>query len=120
MIIDLGVPTWIGSLVYYETENPAQPGWIALDWVIVSVGPTVDGPWSTIFYWGDSDPGNNGDVQPYHYAMGEFDNEPIPFSELRYNTGIINGVGNTYRYILISAPPGCDDPAQVDAIEILP
>jgi hypothetical protein len=26
ILVDLGSPTWIGNLVYYEVENPAQPG----------------------------------------------------------------------------------------------
>jgi hypothetical protein len=107
-------------LVYYEREDPSNPGYIALDWVIVSLGPTASGPWTLIFYWGDGNNGNNGSIQPYHYLTGEADNELIPFGELYLNFGILNGVGGTYRYVLISAPPGCGDASEVDAIEVLP
>lgn len=119
ILVDLGSPTWIGSLVYYEVENPAQPGTIALDWVIVSVSTDSTGPWNLIFYWGDGDSGNNGSVPPGYYPP-ENDNQSVGFGEIYNNTGIIMGVGGTYRYVLIAAPPGCGDEAQVDAIEVLP
>jgi hypothetical protein len=61
VIVDLGRQTRIGRLVYNEIENPSDPGYIAMDWVIVYVS-----------------------------------------------------------YVLISAPPRCDDPAQVGGIEVLP
>jgi len=117
--VDLGSPTWIGTLVYYEVENPSDPGYIALDWVLVSVSDNSDGPWSLIFYWGDSNPGNNGSVPPAYYPP-ENDNQSIGIGELYNNTGILIGVGGTYRYVMISAPPACGDPAQVDSIEVLP
>ena len=118
-MVDLGSQTWIGSLVYYEVENPSDPGFIALDWVIVYVSTDATGPWTLIFYWGDADSGNNGSVPPAYYPP-ENDNQQIGMVELYNGTGIISPVGGTYRYVLIEAPPGCGDPAQVDAIEVLP
>ena len=119
IVVDLGSPTWIGTLVFYEVENPATPGFIAMDWVIVYVSDNASGPWTLIFYWGDTDSGNNGYIPPGYYPP-ENDNQQIGFGELYNNTGIRIDVGSTYRYVLIEAPPGCGDPAQVDAIEVLP
>ena len=117
--MDLGSQTWIGSLVYYEVENPADPGYIALDWAIVSVSTNSTGPWTLIFYWGDTNSGNNGSV-PGGYYPPENDNQQIGLGELFNQTGIVINVAGTYRYVLIEAPPGCADPAQVDAIQVLP
>jgi len=117
ILVDLGNQTWIYRLVYYEAANPADPGYIALDWVIVSVSANSTGPWTLIFYWGDTNPGNNGDIPSYPQ---EDDNQRISFSELYNQTGIRISVTGIYRYVLIEAPPGCGDPAQVDAIEVLP
>jgi hypothetical protein len=119
ILVDLGSQMWITALVYYEVENPSELTHIALDWVIVYLSTNADGPWSLIFYWGDSDPNNNGYV-PINYFEPENDNQSIPFGELINNTGVGMNVGGTYRYVLIEAPPGCDDPAQVDAIEVVP
>ena len=119
IIVDLGRQMWIDTLVYYEVENQADPGYIALDWVIVYVSDSAAGPWTLIFYWGDTEAWNNGSVPPAYYPP-ENDNQRIGLGELYNNTGILIGVGNLYRYVLIEAPPGCGDPAQVDAIEVLP
>jgi hypothetical protein len=119
ILVDLGSQMWIGRLVYYEVENPSDPGSIALDWVIVYVSTNSTGPWTLIFYWGDTDSGNNGDV-PSGYYPPENDNQRIGFGELYNQTGIRIVVGGTYRYVSIEAPPGCGDAAQVDAIEVLP
>jgi hypothetical protein len=119
ILVDLGSQTWIGGLVYYEVENPTGPGTIALDWAIVSVSANSTGPWTLIFYWGDSNSGNNGYVPAIYYPP-ENDNQTIGFGELYNQTGIRIDVAGTYRYVLIEAPPGCDDPAQVDAIQVLP
>jgi hypothetical protein len=119
ILVDLGSQTWIGRLVYYEVENPSDPGNIALDWVIVSVSANSTGPWTLIFYWGDTNSGNNGNVPAVYYPP-ENDNQRISFGELYNQTGIRINVGGTYRYVLIESPPGCGDPAQVDAVEVLP
>jgi hypothetical protein len=118
VIMDLGRRTWIGSLVYYEVENPSDPGFIAMDWVIVYVSTDVDGPWKLVFYWGDSDAGNNGNI-PSGVTLQESDSQRISFGDLYNQTGIQINVGGTYRYVMISAPPRCDDPAQVGGIDIL-
>ncbi len=121
IIVDLGSEMWIGSLVYYEVENPADPGYIALDWVILYLSDSASGPWTLVFNWGDDNSGNNGYV-PTAYYPPENDNQRIGLDELYngYSTGIQMDVGGTYRYVLIEAPPGCGDPAQVDSIEVLP
>jgi hypothetical protein len=119
IVVDLGSQTYIGRLVYYEVPDPSHPGFVAMDWVIVSVSANFDGPWVQIFYWGDANPGNNGDI-PGGYYPPENDNQLIIFGDLYNLTGIRINVYGTYRYVLIEAPPGCDDPAQVDAIEVLP
>jgi hypothetical protein len=128
VIIDLGQPTQIGTLVFYEAFSPAcataQGGGICLDWVYIDLSASGTGPWINYFNWGDGNTGNNGDVPPSHYldADGEADNEEIPSSVLNYPpSGIGIAVGtNTYRYIRFSAPPGCGDPAQIDSIDIIP
>jgi hypothetical protein len=119
ILVDLGSQTWIGRLVFYEVENPSDPGYIALDWGIVYLSTNSNGPWTLIYYWGDTDSGNNGDV-PSGYYPPENDNQRISMGELYNLTGIRIDVGETYRYVLISAPLGCADPTQVDAIEVLP
>jgi hypothetical protein len=121
ILVDLGSQMEIPILVYYEVENPSELLHIALDWVIVYLSANADGPWSLIFYWGDSESNNNGYVDPKYYQdQLEMDNQSIPFNELINNTGVGMNVGGTYRYVLIEAPPGCGDAAQVDAIEVLP
>jgi hypothetical protein len=119
IIVDLGSPTWIGSLVYYEIEYLGEPGTIQMDWVLVYVSDNASGPWTLYLYWGDTNSGNNGYIPGSHFPP-EIDNERITFGELYNNTGVRMDVGGTYRYVLIEAPPGCGDPAQVDAIEVLP
>jgi hypothetical protein len=118
-VIDLGKQTWIGRLVYYEVENPSDLGTIGMDWVIVYVSPNLRGPWKMVFYWGDGDPRNNGNILSGQ-ALQENDGQPIAFGDLYNQTGISIPVWGTYRYVMISAPPRCSDPAQVRGIDILP
>ena len=121
LILDLGTLNQIDALIYYEFYNPGGcGGGICLDWVIIELGETYEGPWTEIFNWGDTDAGNNGDVRPYHYSIQEFDNEAIPLTELSYGHGILIPVDGIYRYVQIYAPDPCGDPAQIDAIDILP
>jgi hypothetical protein len=123
VIYDLGAPTSFSSLVFYEN---ATGGIINLDIVIISVSASSTGPWNNVFYWGDGNPGNNGAIQAYHYASGEFDNEPIPTTELFGVDPLQSGIAipvsafTPYQYVLISAPSFCGDPAEVDSIEIYP
>lgn len=124
ILYDLGAPTSNPSLVFYEN---IQGDIIFLDVVILSVSINSTGPWNNVFYWGDSNPSNNGLIQPYHYTSGESDNEEIPTSELfgtpPYQSGIpipISPAFMPYQYVLISAPFFCGDPAEVDTIETYP
>ncbi len=124
LVIDLGVETYIGTLVYYEYYNPDDcSGGICLDWVYVDLTNDVDnGPWTLAFYWGDTDSSNNGtNILPYHYdPIGEADNEVIPAGELHLDSGIFIPVGGAFRYIRFNAPNPCYDTSQVDSIEIWP
>jgi hypothetical protein len=121
LILDLDEPTWIETLVFYEFFNPDFcGGGICLDWVIIEVSDSDEGPWAEVFYWGDSVDGNNGDVLPYHYAVQEVDNENIHQDELYNGHGIQVPVNDTYRFVRVFAPEPCYDPAQIDAIDILP
>jgi hypothetical protein len=124
IIYDLGGQTSYPSLVYYEI---ATGGIINLDVVIISVSTSSAGPWNNVFYWGDGNPSNNGTIQAYHYASGEFDNEVIPTTELFGTDPLQSGISipissayMPYQYVLISAPFFCGDPAEVDSIEIYP
>jgi len=122
ILFDVGGPTSYPALVYYENETG---GIINLDDVIVSVSASSTGPWNNVFFWGDGNPSNNGLIEPYHYASGEFDNEVIPTTELYgtepYKSGIpipIPSAYQPYQYILVSAPFYCGDPAEMDTIEL--
>lgn len=125
IIYDLGASTSNGALVFYEA--PQEPI-LFLDWVIISVSNSTSGPWNNIFFWGDFNPFNNGLIPSSYYTDGdgEADNEPINASDLwgsPFQSGIripISGAFTPYRYVLISAPSGCGDPAEVDTIESYP
>ena len=120
VIVNLGTPKQMVLMFFYEAQNQDQPGYIDLDWVIIEVGSNAEGPWSLVFNWGNTNASDNGSIHSYHYKNGEMDNEPVPFEELNEKTGILIGVGGSYQYIRISAPPGCSDPAQIDAIRLYP
>jgi hypothetical protein len=123
VILDLGGPTQIGTLIFYEFLNPVgcNDG-ICLDWVIIDLSDAEPRPWPTpwprrIFYWGDSDSTNNGSVPPTYFPP-EISNVAIPPADLYNGWGIQIHVNGVYRYVRIAAPAGCSDPAQVDSIEI--
>jgi ABC-type cobalt transport system substrate-binding protein len=125
IIYDLGAPTNNGALVYYEAP---QVPILFLDVVIISVSNSSSGPWNNIFFWGDFNPFNNGLIPSSYYtdSDGEADNEPINATDLwgtPFQSGIripISGAFTPYQYVLISAPSGCGDPAEVDTIESYP
>jgi hypothetical protein len=123
VILDLGGPTQIGTLIFYEFLNPTGcNGGICLDWVIIDLSDAEPHPWPTpwprrIFYWGDSDSTNNGSVPPTYFPP-ELPNAAIPPADLYNGWGIQIHVNGVYRYVRIAAPPGCSDPAQIDSIEI--
>ena len=112
----------------YEFFSPtcaaAQGGGICLDWIFIDLSDSAAGPWTNYFYWGDGSNGNNGNILPLYYldGDGEADNEEIPSTDLNPPpSGIGISVGtNIYRYIRVSAPPACGDPAQIDSFQIIP
>lgn len=116
------------DLVYYEIEY--APGIIEMDWVVVEIGLTSDGPWFPIFNWGDNVLDANTNIGQLGYGLnGEPDNLPIPTSDL-YGTPLGTGIAidadavvppGSYTWIRIVSPLGGDnDGPQVDAIEVLP
>jgi hypothetical protein len=129
-IIDLGASPLIThagyDLVYYESENP--PDHISLDWVVLQVGTEPGGPWTTVFYWGDDLPDANSNISAL--SLPEIDNLPISLTVLSGVEPHVLGLAidveqrapaGTYQYLRIFSPSGeFDDPAQLDAIELLP
>jgi hypothetical protein len=113
-----------GGYDLVDYESPSAPG-ILLDWVIIEVGLTSGGPWFTVFNWGDGPIDANTNIGALGYSPGEPDNQAIPSSDLWGGLGIAIDVdavapAGTYWWVRASAPPGCNDPAEVDAIEVLP
>jgi hypothetical protein len=137
MIVNLGASITVNpgmphagyDLVYYERENPA--GSIMLDWVIVEIGKSSSGPWYPVFNWYDGALDSNTNIAAMGYGSPEQDNMLIPVSVLYgsppYQTGIeidVDAVApppGLYNWVRISSPIGGDnDPAEVDAVEVLP
>ncbi len=128
------------DFVYYEygfPDPPTNTTGIRLDWVIVEVSETITGPWTQVFYWGDTNVDANSNIGAAGYDQNssapttiETDNEQIPIADLfgtpPYQTGIAIDIDTivpigTYRYLRFSVPPGGNNDAmQIDAIEILP
>ena len=119
--------------MYYE--YPQVPI-VFFDWVIISVSSSSSGPWNNIFFWGDFNPFNNGLIPSIYLTddidgdgIYEDDNEPILATDLwppppsTYQSGVRIPVSSSfapYQYVLISAPSGCGDAAEVDTIETYP
>ncbi len=116
------------DLVYYENNSG---GGILLDWVIVDV--CADSSCTsafTVFYWGNATADTNTNIGVAGYGPPEADNQPIPYANLWGSppdqTGIAIDVdmaapAGTYQWVRIYAPPGgANDPAEVDAVEVLP
>jgi hypothetical protein len=119
------------DVIYYERENPAGSNQIMMDWVIVEIATSSSGPWYPIFNWYDNVIDSNTNVGQSIYGAGELDNEAIPdsvlYGSLPYKTGIAIDVDmvapppGVYSWVRISSPLGGDnDPAEVDAVEVLP
>ncbi|CAG0936710.1 hypothetical protein TFLX_05595 [Thermoflexales bacterium] len=115
------------DFVYYE--NSWYPWGIRLDWMRIDLcGEPCNGNWVTAFNWGDGIPDANTNVAA-NGADGEDDNEDIQ------GTGLINNYGITidvdalgampaggYRHMRFWSPINWpnNDPAQIDAIVIVP
>jgi hypothetical protein len=116
------------DLVYYENNTGSG---ILLDWVIVDV--CADSSCTaafTVFYWGNASADTNTNIGVAGYGPPESDNQSIPYADLwgsaPNQTGIAMDVdmaapAGTYQWVRIYAPPdGANDPAEVDAVEVLP
>lgn len=144
LVLDLGQPQQIASLIYFEHNNPfncdssrnnCTPG-IRLDQMEIFLSATgIQGDEVSVFRWGDDTEENNGLIWAAHYrdADGERDNEYIPATELfetgaarQPRTGICIPVSQLgrYRFIVLFSPftspaADCDsDPVQLDTIGV--
>jgi hypothetical protein len=124
------------DLVFYEREN-GNSNQVLLDLVIIQIGQSSTGEWFVVFNWGDDVPDGNTNIDSLTID-GEDDNEiilmevdpPTPTPQLYgtpdLNTGITIDVDakvstpGAYDQIMIGAPTDANDPAEVDAIEVLP
>jgi hypothetical protein len=115
------------DLVFYERVFSGSD--VAFDHVILQVGTGPSGScssstWYTVFYWGDSDPANNGHIGSM-FGPTEIDNQSMSTSVLYNQTGVAIdadalGVSGTFPCLRIISPlSGDGDAAEVDAIEIL-
>jgi hypothetical protein len=116
------------DLVYYEHD---AGGGIQLDWVTVDVcaDPSCTVAF-TVFDWGHGGVDTNTNIGVAGYGPPESDNQFIPYANLwgaaPYQTGIAIDVdmaapAGTYQWVRIYSPMGGDnDPAEVDAVEVLP
>jgi hypothetical protein len=110
------------TLIFYEFQTTCGlDKCILLDWIIIDLSASSSGGWVEVFNWGDTNNTNNGDVNPTYFPP-EKDNQQINYDELYNGHGILIYLNGTYqyRYVRISAPGGCGDTAQIDAIDYLP
>jgi hypothetical protein len=114
------------DFVYYE--NSWYPWGIRLDQMRIDLCGEPCTSWVTAFDWGNGGPDYNTNVAA-NGADGEDDNEDIPRTGLFNDYGItidVDALGPTppggYRYLRFWSPINWpnNDPAQVDAIVIVP
>ncbi|MCA9904921.1 MAG: hypothetical protein KC547_13785, partial [Anaerolineae bacterium] len=134
LVIDLGstpINTHAGfDIVSYEMRSTANPGYILMDFTIIQVGRNHNGPWYTVFYWGDNILDANTSVGQAGYgAAGEANEQPIPMvvPVLYDGNGLTTGIAididavapsGTYRYVRIIGLNATG--SEVDAIQLLP
>ncbi len=141
-----GTPNPDVDMIFYERENPANPGTTALDWIVIQIRQVLTNTWYTVFNWGDNIEDGNTNVATFS-SGGELDNEIIPIYETPlssdptdvpltpvpplygtapFNTGIeidvdAKAAPGEYDRVRLNSPlGGAGDSAEVDAIEILP
>jgi hypothetical protein len=147
-VVTLNTPVHVSAspdgnydMVYYEVENPAGSGNIAIDRVIVGISQNSNGnPYYEVFNWGDGKPDTNTNVDTTKIVVptAEVDNQNIPTTDLHKDpaaspqTGILIDVDNApshppegdYSYAVVIAPPADPPPAppgdggQVDAVQV--
>ena len=103
-----------------------------LDHIVLQVGTGPSGScasstWTTVFYWGDGDLTNNGQLGSLY--PGEVDNQSIPFSDLYNGSTLVSVLTYNATHHAPAPSPACGftrpspasgDAAQIDSIEILP
>ncbi len=118
------------DMVFYEYSTTVGAGTgILLDFTLIELSAD-SAQWYPVFDW-DGTPGGVSGTNIDSYATdgnGEFENEPIPSSDLygvlpnKYGIAIDIGVwtpaGYSYRYVRFSYPGGTQN-AQVDAVQRL-
>ncbi|NWF64444.1 MAG: hypothetical protein HXY38_09075 [Chloroflexi bacterium] len=142
-IFPLSVPVTVASLpdmnyelALYEFDNG---GFVYLDYVILGISQFADAnPYYQLFYWGDNirDMNSNADFNilppdPLCITGDECDNREIPLANLHPYPGAgilidaetapsLPPPGDYYYVIVLSPPGGSGQPAQIDAIEVIP
>lgn len=124
-----------GSYLVYYPAYTSPSTTVPIDVVILQVGDGTN--WSTVFYWGDGAPGNNGDIPGFPTnstdCTSEPDGCPIDLSFLPVKNPLYPGVkidlgslaGSTISYIRIFSPGMPPDTAlssgvNIDAIQVFP
>lgn len=158
MIIDLGGTPIIGGdagsydLVYYETQGPVPappPFYIFMDLVELQISQSPNGPWYTVFVWGDGISDTNTNLNGFYSDGGVSSDNAVMYGVDPSGTGLpppppgpLVGPGNplytgiqididsapggsppagSYQYVRIYSPlGGANDGPEVDAIQALP
>ena len=115
IVLDMGCPILLSGpydLVYYE-EPQFVNNEIQLDRIIIQVGTSPTGPWTTVFNWGDGVLDANTNVGAAGYGAGSEPNDlPIPMTNppLYGIPPLVSGVAinvttpGFYRYVQLTAP----------------
>ena len=136
-IIVLATPDGFYDLIFYEIEDPSNPGYIQFDNIIIGITNDITLGYYEVFQWGNNIPDTNTNVDVNELppdascASGqECDNYDINTNDLYPNpgTGIMIDVDtapgapppNSYNFAVIIAPTTgtSGDNAQVDAIVV--
>jgi len=136
-IIVLATPDDFYDLVFYEVEDPSNPGYIQFDHIIIGITNDINLGYYEVFHWGDTTPDTNSNANinelppdPPCASGQECDNYDISVNDLypTPGTGILIDVDtapgapppNSYNFVVIIAPTtgASGDNAQVDAIVV--
>ena len=124
IVLDMGENTAVQTgpgydLIYYERGADRYPSSrISIDSVIIQVGTSDSGPWTTVMNWGGGTPDTNLSISSYATdGDGEVDNESIPMTSppLIGTSPLITGIGidvdavapaGVYRYVQVTSSTG--------------